>query len=78
MYSIIVSRQYLDYLEDQFLFVNALPDYIKSNLTIRLLKNDYGWDQKMRWYDHSPKIKLDYGEKSIDDLIIKCLVHIYV
>ena len=71
LYSTIVASQYLDYLNDQFLFVDALPKSIQNELTVRLYHNDYGWDQKNRWKDRCSNIKLDPGEKSIKKLIAR-------
>ena len=69
MYSTIMSSQYLNYLDDQFAFVEALPEHIKTKLTVRLYKNDYGWEQKARWHKKLPKIKLDSGVDNINKLI---------
>ncbi len=71
MYSIIVSRQYLDYFGDQCEFVAALPNNIRRNLTVRLHSEDFGWKQVLRWHDRFPTIRLDVGRTNIKDLIRK-------
>ena len=69
MYSAVVSRQWLDYFEDQASFVAQLPLAIQDALTVRLYSSDYGWDQVARWRDRFPALTLDVGRASMDDLI---------
>ena len=69
LYALPISRQYIDYLDDQFGFVEALPKFICNELTVRLYQNDYGWEQKARWNEKYPNIKLDPGNKNIKKLI---------
>ena len=76
MYSIAVSRQWLDYLDDQYTFVKNLPKHIQDALIIRLYPHDLGWDQILRWNDRFPNINLDNGQTSIDDLIRKSRIYI--
>jgi putative transferase (TIGR04331 family) len=74
--SMCVSRQYLDYLDDQHAFVSALPQTIRQNLTVRLYPHDYGWDQHSRWGDHFPDLALDDGHSRLNDLIRQSRVYI--
>jgi len=76
MYSIMVSRQWLDYFEDQCVFVEHLPPQIRDALTVRLYPEDYGWDQAARWHDRFPGLGLDKGSSSIDDLIRRSRIYI--
>jgi putative transferase (TIGR04331 family) len=69
MYAVPVSRQWLDYYNDQILFVKKLPRDIQKELTVRLYSKDYGWNQKERWGDDLPNVKLDNGIKNIKTLI---------
>ena len=71
MYSVLVSSQWLDYLEDQFTFTEKLHPEIQNNLTVRLYTHDYGWDQQKRWNDRLPNIALDLGKKNIHELIAR-------
>lgn len=61
MYSVFVSRQFLDYFRDQCAFVRNLPASIQAELSVRLHPNDYGWDQELRWKDQFPGLRLDNG-----------------
>ena len=72
----ITSTQYIDYLEDQYAFVGALPEYIQSYLTVRLAPTDYDWDQVDRWCDRFPKLKLADGKISMDELIQSSRIYI--
>lgn len=69
MYSVVVSRQWLDYFNDQCLFVDSLPSRIRENLTVRLYVHDYGWDQYLRWRDRFSDLDIDTGHSNIDGLI---------
>ena len=69
MYATPVSRQWLDYYNDQILFVKILPNRIQKELTVRLYSEDYGWNQKERWGNNLPNVKLDNGIKNIKTLI---------
>ena len=61
MLSATVSRQWLDYLEDQFEFCKKIGNELRKNLIVRLYQHDYGWNQKERWKDQFPNIELDSG-----------------
>lgn len=76
MYSVMVSRQWLDYFCSQCAFVDNLPAHIRENLTVRLYSQDYGWDQVSRWNDRFPGLRLDEGQSSIDDLIRQSRIYI--
>ena len=65
MYSTPVARQWLDYFDDQFSFVEQLPQSIQEALTVRLYPQDFGWDQLARWRDRFPNLRLDGGGSSI-------------
>ena len=69
LYALPISRQYIDYLDDQFTFVETLPEVIRNELTVRLFRKDFGWEQKARWNEKYPNIKLDTGNKNIKKLI---------
>jgi len=76
MYSTFTSSQYLDYFEDQCLFVSSLPPTIRQQLTVRLFPNDFGWDQQSRWRDRFPELTLDNGRSRINELIRRNKVYI--
>tara|TARA_B110000116_G_C16445902_1_gene407017 strand:- start:23 stop:556 length:534 start_codon:yes stop_codon:yes gene_type:complete len=71
-----MSSQYLNYLDDQFTFVNTLPNSIQKKLTVRLYKKDWGWEQKERWNEKHPEIKLDSGQKNIKHLIAQSRIYV--
>lgn len=76
MYSFMVGRQWLDYFNEQCLFVENLPSQIRAALTVRLHRNDYGWDQISRWHERFSDVCLDEGISNIDDLIQQSRVYI--
>lgn len=65
MYS---SSQWLNYLKDQFDFVEALPVGIQNKLIVRLSRDDYGWHQVERWRDRFPRLKLNDGFSDLNKL----------
>ena len=71
LYSHPIASQWLAWLEDQFKFVAALPEDIRSTLLVRLYRQNYGWDQVERWHDRYPDIPLDdaQGPKTLVDLL---------
>ena len=76
MYSVMVSRQWLDYFRDQCTFIECLPQPIRDALTVRLYVQDYSWDQAARWRERFPGLRLDDGRSNINDLIRKCRLFI--
>ena len=59
LYSSPVSSQMLSYEEDQLKFSRHLLDEIRSQLIVRPYIVDYGWDQKKRWNDEFPEVRID-------------------
>jgi len=76
MCSAIVARQWLDYFEDQCTFVAHLPVHIREVLTVRLYRQDFGWDQVARWRERAPDLRLDQGESTMDELIRTSRIYI--
>ena len=72
--SFAVAGQYLEYLNDQYTFIENLPNHIVEKLTVRLVPHDYNWDQATRWRDHFPALHLDDGQFPINDLISRCRI----
>jgi len=64
LYSVPVSSQMLDYLEEQRRFVKAVSPEVHRLLLLRLYMHDYGWDEKDRWAEMDPDIKIYGGSKS--------------
>jgi putative transferase (TIGR04331 family) len=76
-----VTREFVDYFNDQIDFVRTLDNGPKQQLTIRL-HAEYrylNWNELSRWHDFDPKIKLDKGESAIKNLIAdnRLVVHSY-
>ncbi len=76
LYSAMMSRQWLDYFDDQCSFVSLLPQAIQDALTVRLYPQDFGWDQRGRWNDRLPDVHLDDGSRGIDSLIAESRLYI--
>lgn len=74
--SSIISRQWLDYFDDQCAFVESLPASIRSALTVRLYSIDYGWEQVARWRARFPGLRLDEGRSDINGLIRQSRLYI--
>jgi putative transferase (TIGR04331 family) len=69
LYSVPLSSQWIDYLNDQCTFLNALPEFISTQLKIRIHKQDFGWDQKSRLEELFPNIEIDNSNKPIKNII---------
>ena len=63
------SGQFLEYLDDQFAFVEALSSTVRDALTVRLSVHECGWENERRWRDRTPEINLDDGRIPIMDLV---------
>jgi putative transferase (TIGR04331 family) len=74
--SIPISGQYLDYLEDQMLFLKELPHQLQKEVLLKLYSVNYGWDEVERWRDRMPEIKVDLGCNNIEELINKCRIYV--
>jgi len=74
--SMYTSSQWLDYLRDQFDFVDALPVHIRNKLLVRLSQPDYGWRQVDRWRDRYPMLEIDDGLPDINKLIRRSRLYI--
>ncbi len=76
IFSCPIARQGLDYIEDQFNFVEALAPEIRDVMTVRLKADTYGWDPIHRWKSRFPDIKLDEGWFDIKKLIKKSRIYV--
>lgn len=76
IYAIPISSQYVDYLQDQFRFVSALPYFLQREILVRVFPEDFGWSQVDRWKDCFPGIKLDYGKTAMKIRIAQCRIYI--
>lgn len=76
MISSFMSSQYLNYLQDMFIFVAHLPETIKNSLTVRLFPSDEGWGQAERWRDNCGDIKLDSGHSDMGTLMAESKIYI--
>jgi putative transferase (TIGR04331 family) len=76
MYAVIISKQWLDYFNDQKKFLQLLPYQIRNKILVRFKKTDYGWDQAERLKDEMPEVKTDSGFSDINVLIKKSRIYI--
>ena len=76
LYAAPISKQNIDYLNDQFSFVDHLPELIRVDLVVRLYHRDYGWDLKERWRAEYPNINIDNGVDNLNRLIANCRIYI--
>jgi len=69
------------YQEQQFRFVEALPEKIQNELTVRLhgAWRNFRWSEDRRWSDRMPSVHLETGKANIQTLIAKSrlVVHSY-
>jgi len=76
MLSASISKQYLDDMKDQLLFVSSLPEEIRNAVVVRLNQADYGWDLQKRWRDNIPDAVILDSTSKMDDLIQKSRIYI--
>lgn len=76
LYSSTIGPQWLEYQNDQYRFIECLPELLQKAVTVRLVPWDWGWDQASRWADKFPTIKIDSGFTKIDKLINNSRIYI--
>jgi putative transferase (TIGR04331 family) len=57
--SMVIAGQMLDYFEQQFRFMEKLPQTVRNAMRVRTMFYDYGWCQKQRWRDRFPSVNFD-------------------
>lgn len=76
LFAVAIAGQFIDYLEDQKVFLNSLSDSLRKKVLVRANNTDYDWDLPQRLFDSIPNVKLDYGHQNIRDLIKKSRIYI--
>ena len=76
LYAVVMGGQFLDYVEEQKVFLNSLPVAIRNKILVRVNKVDYGWDLGKRFKDFAPEASVDMGHQDIRQLIKKSRVYI--
>lgn len=74
--AMMLASQVLDYFDNQFRFVTALPESLKRSVLVRLAASDYGWNQKDRWFERFPDVALDEGCRPIWKVAAECRLFI--
>lgn len=69
--SMPISKQWLDYFNDQKDFFENLPSYISDDVITRLYPSDYNWSQYARWKDAFPMSHIDQGKLNINEQFLK-------
>ena len=70
--SMLQAGQVLEYLEDQFVFMEAVDPVIREEATVRLYPVDHGWNHSSRWSERLPGITLDPGHSDISSSMRAC------
>ena len=76
LYGVPVGPQFASYLDDQLLFAAGLSEAVRSELLVRLVSVDYGWDVQQRWADAEPTIQTDSGGTSMSELLIDTRLYV--
>lgn len=74
--SMPLSSQILNYFEDQFSFIDALPAKLRNKILVRLYPADYGWEQIERWKDRHPDTIFDDKNLSMLNAAENCRLFI--
>lgn len=65
MYSLPVGPQMLNYINDQYRFIQSASVGVFEGLLLRLYPVDFGWNEASRYRDKFPTLKQYMGEKTI-------------
>jgi len=64
-----LASQWLDYFNDQKLFLTELSDKLQGEVLLRLYPLDFDWKQASRWRDVMPEVAIDLGTKNMRKMI---------
>lgn len=64
LWSAPFAGQWLNYLEQQYSFINALPEHIQDELIVRMKLRKNGWGPYADWKNDFPNIAFDTGTQS--------------
>ena len=76
LYAVPIANQYLDYFNDQKIFLSSLTIELRQQVLLRLCYSDFDWNQADRWKDSMPEVNIDPGRKNIEQLIRKSRLYI--
>jgi putative transferase (TIGR04331 family) len=76
LFSAIVAGQWLEYLKNQFDFVQLLSGNIQNHLIVRLFKSDFELSQLARWKEKFPRIKYDNGTTKMAKHMRSCRIFV--
>ena len=68
MYSETVSSQWINYFNDQCIFIRSLSDELRSKLIVKLYPYDFGWNDEKRLKDIFPDVCLANPDRSMSKL----------
>ena len=76
LYAVAISGQFLDYFNDQKVFLNSLSKTLREKILIRVNSVDYDWSLSDRFEDYMPELEVDLGHQNIRNLIRKSRIFI--
>ena len=72
----ISSSQQERYNQDQYNLINSLNEKIRKNIIVRMYFHDYGWNQKKRFIDNCPGIRIEDPAIKMKNSISKSRIYI--
>ena len=71
LFAVPFAGQWESYFDGLYQFVEHLPASIQDQLLVRLAPADQGWNQRQRWKDRFPRIRLDDESKSMSPVVAR-------
>ena len=71
-----IAGQFLNYFQEQKVFLNTLPKVLREKVLIRVNNVDYDWSLPSRFNDLMPEVEVDFGHQNIRNLIKKSRLYI--
>ena len=68
LFSEVVSKQWLNYFNDQTTFIHSLSDDLRDKLKVKLYQKDYGWNDSLRFKYEFPNVCFVEGNTSLEEL----------
>lgn len=76
LFAVAFSSQFLDYFEDQKVFLSSLRKDIREKILIRVNNVDYDWSLPERFKEFMPQLEVDLGHQNIRNLINESRIYI--
>ncbi len=73
LFSVPIASQMLYFIEEQIRFIKSLTPSLRQRVQARLYPTDYGWNERQRFQDELPDLRMNKGQSFHQQLKESCL-----